>query len=139
MTTRAQLIANYISRQKDVATHRERHTRLTNERDDKKKLFERTECQLKNLENIALKVGDVHQKITDDKILVRTSGGARLVVGCRPKIDRDLLKPGVRITMDMSTYTIMGILPREVDHNVHNMQAEDPGKVGFNDVGGLSS
>jgi ATP-dependent 26S proteasome regulatory subunit len=41
--------------------------------------------------------------------------------------------------MDMITYTIMGILPREVDHNVHNMQAEDPGNVGYNDVGGLTS
>jgi 26S proteasome regulatory subunit T4 len=41
--------------------------------------------------------------------------------------------------MDMSTYTIMGILPREVDHNVHNMQAEDPGNVGYGDVGGLTS
>lgn len=55
-----------------------------------------------------------------EKILVRSSG-SRLVVGCRPKIDRKLLKPGTRITMDMSTNTIMGILPREVDYNVHNM------------------
>lgn len=47
--------------------------------------------------------------------------GSRLVVGCRPKIDRMLLKPGTRVTMDMSTNTIMGILPREVDYNVHNM------------------
>ena len=139
MTSRAKLIENYIARQKDFAQTKERHTRLTNEKEDKKKLMDRTEIQLKNLENIALKVGDVHQKITDDRILVRTSGGARLVVGCRPKIDRALLKPGTRITMDMSTYTIMGILPREVDHNVHNMQAEDPGNVGYNDVGGLTS
>ncbi len=60
MTSRDTLIQNYIARQKDLATLKERHTRLTNEKDDKKKLMERTEIQLKNLENIALKVGDVH-------------------------------------------------------------------------------
>jgi hypothetical protein len=60
MTSRETLIQNYIARQKDLATLKERHTRLTNEKDDKKKLMERTEIQLKNLENIALKVGDVH-------------------------------------------------------------------------------
>lgn len=84
-------------------------------------------------------MGEVHQKITDERILVRTSGGSRLVVGCRPKIDRVRLKAGSRVTLDMSTFTIMSILPREVDPNVHNMQAEDPGQVGYNEVGGLTN
>ena len=83
-------------------------------------LLNRTETQIKNLECIAHKVGDVHQKMSEERILVKQSG-SRLVVGCRPKIDRALLKPGTSITMDMSTNTIMGILPREVDYNVHNM------------------
>ena len=33
----------------------------------------------------------------------------------------------------------MGILPREVDPNVHNMSTEDPGNVKYSDVGGLTS
>lgn len=33
----------------------------------------------------------------------------------------------------------MSILPREVDPNVHNMQAEDLGNVGYGDVGGLTN
>jgi len=60
MTSRETLIANYIARQKELAASKERHTRFTNEKEDKKKLMDRTEVQLKNLENIALKVGDVH-------------------------------------------------------------------------------
>lgn len=79
---------------------------------------------MKSLDKIACKVGDVQQVIADDRILVKSSGGSRLVVGCRAKIERTKLKPGTRITMDMSTNTIMGILPREVDPNVHNMSAE---------------
>ena len=47
--------------------------------------------------------------------MVKVATGGRYVVGCRPKIDRAKLKPGVRITLDQMTYTIMKILPREVD------------------------
>lgn len=57
--------------------------------------------------------------LTEDRILVKLASGGRYVVGCRPKIDRSKLKPGVRITMDGITYTIMKILPREVDSTVH--------------------
>ena len=71
--------------------------------------------------------------------MVKAASGPRYVVGCRPKIDKEKLKPGVRITLDMQTYTIMSILPREVDPNVHNMAAEDPGDIAYNDVGGLTS
>ena len=71
--------------------------------------------------------------------MVKAATGPRYVVGCRPKIDKNKLKPGVRITLDMTTYTIMKILPREVDPSVHNMLAEDPGNVKYSDVGGLTS
>ena len=53
--------------------------------------------------------------------------------------DKSKLKPGTRITLDMTTYTIMLILPREVDPTVHNMVAEDPGEIKYGDVGGLTS
>jgi len=112
---------------------------MQNERDEKKKTVERTENYLKNLESIGNQVGYILQKISDEKIIVKAASGPRYVVGCRPKIDTELLIPGTRIFLDMQTYTIMGILPREVDPNVHNMAAEDPGDVKFGDVGGLTS
>jgi len=71
--------------------------------------------------------------------MVKAASGPRYVVGCRPKIDKTKLKPGVRVSLDMTTYTIMRILPREVDPNVHNMLAEDPGNVKYSDVGGLTN
>ena len=71
--------------------------------------------------------------------MVKAASGPRYVVGVRPKIDKDKLKPGVRVTLDMTTYTIMSILPREVDPTVHNMQAEDPGDVAYADIGGLTN
>ena len=106
--------------------------------DEKKKTFEKTESYLKNIETIGQLVGEVLQKLTEEKIMVKAASGPRYVVGCRPKIDKNKLKPGVRVTLDMTTYTIMRILPREVDSNVHNMLAEDPGNIKYSDVGGLT-
>lgn len=45
---------------------------------------------------------------------------------------------GTRVTLDMTTLTIMRALPREVDPNVYTMLHEDPGAVSFSSVGGLN-
>ena len=108
-------------------------------KDDATVEFAKTEKYLKNLECIAQLVGEVIQMLTPEKIMVKAASGPRYVVGCRPKIDKSKLKPGVRVTLDMTTYTIMQVLPREVDPTVHNMVAEDPGEIKYGDVGGLTN
>lgn len=45
---------------------------------------------------------------------------------------------GTRVTLDITTMTIMRQLPREVDPNVYQMLQEDPGAVSFSSVGGLN-
>jgi len=42
------------------------------------------------------------------------------------------------VALDMTTLTIMRILPREVDPLVFGMLNQDPGSVGYSDIGGLS-
>lgn len=48
------------------------------------------------------------------------------------------MKQGARVALDMTTLTIMRILPREVDPLVYNMSMEDPGDISFAGIGGLS-
>ena len=94
--------------------------------------------------------GELLRQLDEERYIVKASSGPRYVVGCRNKVKRDLLKPGhyivmnvgmqffsppysgagARVTLDMTTLTIMRVLPREVDPLVYNMAAEDPGKVG---------
>ena len=52
------------------------------------------------------------------------------MVGCRNKVNKDALKAGTRVALDMTTLTIMRILPREVDPMVFGMLNQDPGTVG---------
>ena len=58
--------------------------------------------------------------------------------GCRNKIEKSKLAQGTRVSLDMTTLTIMRALPREVDPVVFNMLTEDPGDVNYSDVGGLN-
>ena len=53
------------------------------------------------------------------------------MVGVKSKLDKNKLKIGSRVTLDMTTLTIMRVLPREVDPMVYNMLNEDPGKISF--------
>lgn len=59
-------------------------------------------------------------------------------MGCRNSIKKELLKQGVRVALDMTTLTIMRILPREVDPLVYNMTTFEPGSLTFGGVGGLN-
>ena len=43
------------------------------------------------------------------------------------KLDKSKLVSGTRVTLDITTMTIMRQLPREVDPNVYQMLQEDPG------------
>ncbi|EQB60792.1 26s proteasome regulatory atpase rpt4 [Vairimorpha apis BRL 01] len=54
-------------------------------------------------------------------------------------IDRNLLDTGTRVALDITTLTIMLILPREVDPMVYKMSEEKPSDFGFEIVGGLKN
>ena len=70
-------------------------------------------------------------------VIVKASSGPRYIVGCRSSVPKHKLKQGTRVSLDMTTLTIMRILPREVDPLVYNMTMEDPGGATFAGIGGL--
>jgi len=59
--------------------------------------------------------------INDEKAIVKLAGGnaSRFIVGIKTKIDKQKLKIGTRVSLDNLTYTIVRILPREVDPMVN--------------------
>lgn len=46
-------------------------------------------------------------------------------MGARASIARSALKHGTRVTLDMTTLTIMRILPREIDPTVRDVERRD--------------
>jgi 26S proteasome regulatory subunit T4 len=100
--------------------------------------YNRTEDDLKAIQSVGQLIGDVLKRMDDDRFIVKASSGPRYVVGCRTKLDKNKLKSGTRVSLDMTTLTIMRPMPREVDPTVFNMLNESAGGVGFGDIGGLN-
>ncbi|KAL4483951.1 hypothetical protein ABPG72_013957 [Tetrahymena utriculariae] len=104
---------------------------------DLNKQLDKTDDQLKAIQSVGQPIGEVLKQINEEKYIVKSSSGPRYVVGVKSKINREKLVIGARVALDQNTYTIVRILPREVDPMVYHMLHEDPGKVTFDDVGGL--
>lgn len=100
--------------------------------------YEKTEDDIKALQSVGQMVGEVLKQLDDERFIVKASNGPRYIVGCRNTIKKENLKYGVRVSLDMTTLTIMRILPREVDPLVYNMTTFEPGEISFNGIGGLT-
>ncbi|KAH8918951.1 ATP-dependent 26S proteasome regulatory subunit [Atractiella rhizophila] len=100
--------------------------------------FDKSEDDIKALQSVGQIVGEVLKQLDEERFIVKASSGPRYVVGCRSTVSKHKLKAGTRVSLDMTTLTIMRMLPREVDPLVYNMSTEDPGQLQFADIGGLS-
>ncbi|KAJ3194982.1 26S protease regulatory subunit 10B [Irineochytrium annulatum] len=134
---RAKALADYRKR---LLEHRELDAKVKDLRLGLRALekdYDKTEEDIKALQSVGQIIGEVLKQLTEEKFIVKASNGPRYVVGCRNKVAKDKLKQGVRVALDMTTLTIMRILPREVDPLVYNMSMEDPGNISFGEIGGL--
>jgi len=138
-TEREQVLDDYRAK---IREHREVDARLKRMREDVKglgKRYQKTEDDLGALQSVGQIIGDVLKRLDSERFIVKASSGPRYVVGCRTRLNHAKLKPGTRVALDMTTLTIMRVLPREVDPTVFHMQAsEEDGGVSFADIGGLN-
>eukprot|EP00817_Percolomonadidae_sp_ATCC50343_P004790 CAMPEP_0117429874 /NCGR_PEP_ID=MMETSP0758-20121206/9419_1 /TAXON_ID=63605 /ORGANISM="Percolomonas cosmopolitus, Strain AE-1 (ATCC 50343)" /LENGTH=384 /DNA_ID=CAMNT_0005217341 /DNA_START=115 /DNA_END=1266 /DNA_ORIENTATION=- len=126
-----------------LKNHREadaQMTKLRKEHAELNKTFEKTERDLDSLQRVGQLIGEVLKMLTPEKFIVNIQHGGRWIVGCRKNIPRELLKPTTRVTLDMTTKTIMKILPREIDPTVYSMidDTNENQKVTFQEIGGLN-
>jgi len=129
------------SYRKKLMEHKEIETKVRSMRDATKQFkkdYDKTEDDLKALQSVGQIIGEVLKQLDEERFIVKASSGPRYVVGCRNKVDKLKLIAGVRVALDMTTLTIMRILPREVDPVVFNMKAESSdSNVDYSTVGGL--
>lgn len=104
---------------------------------DLQKDYRKTEDDIKAVQSVGQIIGEVMKQLDDERFIVKASSGPRYVVSYRPTLPAQKLKTGTRVSLDMTTLTIMRILPREVDPMVYKMSLEDPGGATFAGIGGL--
>lgn len=137
-TERSDAIAKYTESLLESRNWEVKLKNLRLEIKDLEKEFNNTEENIKALQSVGQIIGEVLKQLDEERFIVKASSGPRYVVGCRSKVDRAKLKQGTRVALDMTTLTIMRMLPREVDPLVYNMSLEDPGQVSFAGIGGLN-
>ncbi|KAJ2478853.1 26S proteasome subunit rpt4 [Coemansia sp. RSA 2131] len=135
---RVRVLTSY---RRTIVDHSEWEDKVKEARNGVKRLeteYEKSEDDLKALQSAGQIIGEVFKQLDEDRFIVKATTGSRYVVGCRKKVNKDELKQGSRVSLDMTTLTIMRKLPREVDPLVYNMSAEKPDNVSFAGVGGLT-
>eukprot|EP01059_Diplonema_ambulator_P018067 TRINITY_DN3022_c1_g1_i2.p1 TRINITY_DN3022_c1_g1~~TRINITY_DN3022_c1_g1_i2.p1 ORF type:complete len:410 (+),score=126.71 TRINITY_DN3022_c1_g1_i2:48-1232(+) len=138
--TRDWAIQNYRVK---IKSHRETEKKVKELRNKVKQMtaqYDKSEDDLKGLQCVGQIVGEVLKQVDEEgeKYIVKASSGPRYLVGKRIRLDKNKLKPGVRVTLEMLTLTIMKVLPREVDPLVYNMKSQiDEETVSFQSIGGL--
>ncbi|PVU92561.1 hypothetical protein BB559_003668 [Furculomyces boomerangus] len=135
---RKKVLSDYRRR---LLEHRQSETKLKEVRNKVKQLesdYQKSEDDLKALQSVGQIIGEVFKQLDDDRFIVKASTGPRYVVGCRNKVNKESLKQGARVALDITTLTIMRKLPREVDPLVYSMSTEKPDQVSFAGIGGLT-
>jgi 26S proteasome regulatory subunit T4 len=111
LSEREQVLEQYRAK---IREHREVEARLKRMREDVKGLtgrYQKTEDDLAALQSVGQIIGDVLKRLDSERFIVKASSGPRYVVGCRSRLNHDRLKPGTRVALDMTTLTIMRMLP----------------------------
>jgi 26S proteasome regulatory subunit T4 len=98
----------------------------------------KSEDRVKALLSIGQLIAEVLRPAEDGQVIVKGGSGARYLVNAKKNINVSDLKVGTRVALDVTTLTIVRVLPRAVDPHVYNMQHMDSDKkVGFAEIGGL--
>jgi len=133
-----QLRLEFIRKQAFEKEHEAKMKQLRNTIHEKNRKINTQERLMKNVQTMGQNIGEVLKQLDEDRFLVKATSGPRYVVGCRNGVDKDDLKSGDRVALDMATMIIVRKLPREVDPRIFTMLTEEPGEVNFSSIGGLS-
>ncbi|KUG20651.1 proteasome-activating aaa-atpase (pan), archaeal [hydrocarbon metagenome] len=93
--------------------------------------------EIEQLRSPPLVIGTVTDVVDNNRVIVRSSAGPRFLVRTSQFIDPDLLKPGVRCTLNQQSLAIVDVLPASYDAQVYGMELVDSPQETYSDIGGL--
>ena len=109
---------------------------LENEINQLKKRISRLDDEIRIMREPPFIVGYI-QDLTDNHAIVRSSIGTVFQVSVNSNIDRDLLKPGTRISMNQDTLTVMDILNDGWDPLVASRGIIEKPDTLYEEIGGM--
>ena len=109
---------------------------LENEINQLKKRVSRLDDEIRVLKEPPFIVGFI-QDIVENEAIVRSSNGTIFQVSINPRIDRELLRPGARVSLNQDTLAIIEVLNDGWDPLVSTSEIVEKPKTTFRDIGGM--
>jgi proteasome regulatory subunit len=109
---------------------------LENEVNQLKKRVSRLDDEIRVLKEPPFIVGFI-QDIVENEAIVRSSNGTIFQVSINPRIDRELLRPGARVSLNQDTLAIIEVLSDGWDPLVSTSEIVVKPKTTFGDIGGM--
>nr|UXY87644.1 tRNA-splicing endonuclease subunit Sen2 [Cryptomonas curvata] len=122
---------------KKLKLFEEKNKKLKKEINETNFLKKKTFKQLGRLQEMGLLVGEIIKSISDTQFIIKAPTGTRYLVGAQNRLNKINLTSLTRIALDSSTLTIMKILKKKIDPSIDLMLKESPGKICYEDIGGL--
>ncbi|MEL9909019.1 MAG: proteasome-activating nucleotidase [Desulfurococcus sp.] len=94
--------------------------------------------ELEKLISPPLIEGVIEYVLGDGRAVVKSTTGPNLVVAIADNIDKNLIKPGVRVALNQRGSAIVEVLPSYTDTYVQLMEVIEKPSVRYEDIGGLS-
>ncbi|KFD67494.1 hypothetical protein M514_20335 [Trichuris suis] len=85
----------------------------------------------------AMLIGEVMNKLSDQRVIVALTSGTHMMVGCQNVKDKSKIAKDARVALDSVSLTIMAVLPQIVDINIYKMAHQDFSGASFEMIGGL--
>mmetsp|Transcript_41979 Transcript_41979/g.65595 ORF Transcript_41979/g.65595 Transcript_41979/m.65595 type:complete len:384 (+) Transcript_41979:3721-4872(+) len=101
---------------------------------NRKKILEKN---YRRMQDVGYLLGEVVNKISADKTIIKAPTGTKYVVSAKNNVDQKKLEKSCRVALDPSTLTIMAVIENTTDPLVSEMLLEDPGAVSYSEIGGL--
>lgn len=105
---------------------------------DYKKLLVEHDAEISKIKKVPLILGTVQEVIDANNVIVKSSTGPSILVGCSGEIDIAKLTPGITVGLNQRHFSIIEVFKNVNDPLIKNMQVEEKPNVTYEDIGGLS-
>lgn len=93
--------------------------------------------ELERLKSPPLIVGSVKDVLPNNRVVVKSSSGPDFVVSVSEYVPERDLGPGVRVSLNKQTLSVMDVLPSPFDPVVTGAEIIDKPNITYDDIGGL--
>ena len=93
--------------------------------------------EIARLKRLPLIIGDVIDKMDEDKVIVKNTNGMSFLVSCTPELMKDV-ELGSKVGLHQQTLNVIKVLPKSNEYFIAGAEVIEKPNINYKDIGGLS-